>query len=59
MKQLLDLLRQMAIVAPQRSTGRAAEQAAERLFRGVVAASSAVDVSVTSGEESGDADQQG
>jgi hypothetical protein len=49
----------MAIVAPQRSTRRAAEQAAERLFRGVVAASSAVDVSATSGEESGDADQQG
>ena len=45
MKQLLDLLRQMALVAPQRATRHAAEQAADRLFRGVVAASSAVEIS--------------
>ena len=44
-KQLLDLLRQMALVAPQRATRHAAEQAADRLFRGVVAASSAVEIS--------------
>ena len=44
MKQLLDLLRQVAIVAPSRDTRKAAEQAAESLFRGVVEASSAVEV---------------
>ncbi|MEI8240034.1 MAG: DEAD/DEAH box helicase [Actinomycetota bacterium] len=44
MKQLLDLLRQLAIVAPVRATRKAAEQAAEALFRGVVEASSAVEV---------------
>ena len=43
MKQLIDLLRQLALVAPERTTRRAAEQAAEQLFRGVVAASSAVE----------------
>jgi ATP-dependent RNA helicase HelY len=41
-KQLIDLLRQLAIVAPVPETRRAADAAAERLFRGVVAASSAV-----------------
>ncbi len=43
-KQLIDVLRQLALVAPERDTRRAAEQAAEQLFRGVVAASSAVEV---------------
>ncbi len=43
-KQLIDLLRQLAIVAPERETRRSAEQAAAQLFRGVVAASSSVDV---------------
>ena len=43
-KQLIDLLRQLALVAPERDTRRAADQAAQRLFRGVVAASSAVEV---------------
>ena len=44
MKQLIDLLRQFAIVAPLKETRRAADAAAEALFRGVVASSSAVDV---------------
>jgi hypothetical protein len=44
MKQLIDVLRQLALVAPVRETRRAAEQAADQLFRGVVAASSAVEV---------------
>lgn len=42
MKQLIDLLRQLVHVAPDPATRRAAEQAADQLFRGVVAASSAV-----------------
>jgi ATP-dependent RNA helicase HelY len=47
-KSLIDLLRQLAIVAPLGSTRRAANQAAERLLRGVVAASSSVEpVAVT------------
>jgi ATP-dependent RNA helicase HelY len=49
MKQLIDLVRQLALVAPSRDTRRVAEQAAEALFRGVVAASSALDV-----EDAGD-----
>ena len=43
MKQLIDVLRQLALVAPERETRRSAEQAADQLFRGVVAASSAVE----------------
>jgi len=43
-KQLIDLLRQLAIVAPVAATRRSAEKAAEALFRGVVAASSAVEI---------------
>ena len=42
-KQLIDLLRQLALVAPVAATRAAAEQAAEALFRGVVAASSSVE----------------
>jgi ATP-dependent RNA helicase HelY len=45
-KQLIDVLRQLALVAPVRETRRAAEAASQALFRGVVAASSAVDVEV-------------
>ncbi len=41
-KQLIDLLRQFAIVAPLRATRQAASAAADRLFRGVVEASSTV-----------------
>ncbi len=43
-KQLIDVLRQLALVAPVKATRRSAEQAAEQLFRGVVAASSSLDV---------------
>ena len=42
-KQLIDLLRQLALVAPVAATRAAAEHAAEALFRGVVAASSSVE----------------
>jgi ATP-dependent RNA helicase HelY len=41
-KQLIDLLRQLGDVAPDPATGRTARDAADRLFRGVVSASSAV-----------------
>ena len=43
-KQLIDLLRQLAEVAPLADTRQAAASAHEGLFRGVVAASAAVDV---------------
>jgi ATP-dependent RNA helicase HelY len=43
-KQLIDLLRQLADVAPSAATRESAASAHERLFRGVVAASTAVDV---------------
>ena len=42
-KQLIDLLRQIAIVAPQSGTRRTAAAAADQLFRGVVSASSVVE----------------
>ncbi|MBA3654345.1 MAG: DEAD/DEAH box helicase [Actinobacteria bacterium] len=45
-KQVIDLLRQVAIVAPALATRDAADQAAGRLFRGVVAASSVVGGSI-------------
>jgi ATP-dependent RNA helicase HelY len=41
-KQLIDLLRQLQAVAHEPATAKAAGDAADRLFRGVVAASSAV-----------------
>ena len=41
-KQLIDLLRQLSTVAPDKATADAAAHAADRLFRGVVAASSVV-----------------
>jgi ATP-dependent RNA helicase HelY len=44
MKQLIDLLRQLALLAPVEETRDAAREAADRLFRGVVAASTAIDV---------------
>lgn len=43
-KQLVDLLRQLGEVAPDPSTSAAARSAADRLMRGVVAASSVVGV---------------
>lgn len=42
MKQLIDLSRQVALIAPQPETRRIAEQAADLILRGVVAASSAL-----------------
>ncbi len=42
MKQVIDLLRQIAVVAPAEETRAAADSAARRLLRGVVAASSQV-----------------
>jgi ATP-dependent RNA helicase HelY len=41
-KQVIDLLRQLGDVAPRPDTARAARQAADRLFRGVIEASSTV-----------------
>ena len=41
-KQLIDLLRQVSDVAPDQATAAAAREASQRLFRGVVAASSFV-----------------
>jgi ATP-dependent RNA helicase HelY len=43
MKQLIDLLRQLALLAPKPATRAVAADAADRLFRGVVAASTAID----------------
>ena len=48
-KQLIDVLRQLALVAPDRATRANADRAAEALFRGVVSASSTVE---TEGETS-------
>ena len=64
MKQLIDVLRQLALVAPERATRRCAEQAADQLFRGVVSASSAVETPDEEPEantvgEHGDDDPQG
>jgi len=64
MKQLIDVLRQLSLVAPNRATRRAAEQAADQLFRGVVAASSSVEPvedppQPTVTIEAGDDDPQG
>jgi ATP-dependent RNA helicase HelY len=49
-KQLLDLLRQIADAAAQPTTAAAARQAATDVFRGVVAASSAVSTAGNEGE---------
>jgi ATP-dependent RNA helicase HelY len=53
MKQLIDVLRQLALVAPERATRRSADRAADQLFRGVVAASSAVEADVQAEVEAG------
>ncbi|MDQ3354781.1 MAG: hypothetical protein M3507_09965, partial [Actinomycetota bacterium] len=42
MKQLIDLLRQLGDVAPLAGTAAAARSAADRLYRGVVEASSTI-----------------
>jgi ATP-dependent RNA helicase HelY len=64
MKQLIDVLRQLALVAPVRETRRSADKAADQVFRGVVAASSAIDVvdeleDVEAADERSDDDPQG
>jgi ATP-dependent RNA helicase HelY len=41
-KQLIDLVRQLGQMAPEPATAKAARDAADRLFRGVVAASSVI-----------------
>jgi ATP-dependent RNA helicase HelY len=48
-KQVIDLLRQVAVVAPQGETAKAARVAAERLLRDVIAASSVVTIPVERG----------
>jgi len=48
-KQVIDLLRQVAVVAPSTETAHAARAAAERLLRDVVAASSIVTIPVERG----------
>jgi ATP-dependent RNA helicase HelY len=48
-KQLIDVLRQLAQVAPLPATRQRADEAAQRLFRGVVAASSVVGASDVDG----------
>jgi ATP-dependent RNA helicase HelY len=53
-KQLIDLLRQLAEIAPDGETRRAARTASDRLFRGVVAASSII----SAGEDEADDDPQ-
>jgi ATP-dependent RNA helicase HelY len=55
-KQLIDLLRQIGEVAPARETRASAQAAADALFRGVIAASSAVG---SRGEEEPDGDTEG
>ena len=53
-KQLIDLLRQLALLAPVDRTPRAAaREAADALFRGVVAASTAIDVDRAEGIDNG------
>jgi ATP-dependent RNA helicase HelY len=53
-KQLIDVLRQLGLVAPNRATRACAERAAEQLFRGVIAASSTVEI-----DQDADADPPG
>jgi len=57
-KQLLDLLRQVAEVAPRPATREAARAAADGLFRGVIAASSAGPL-VDDARPEGDEDEDG
>ena len=50
MKQLIDLLKQIADAAPDEGTRRTANQAADRCFRGLIAASSVVSPAVDDDE---------
>jgi len=54
-KQLIDLLRQLADIAPEEDLRRAARSASDRVFRGVVAASSII----SAGEDEVEDDPQG
>jgi len=49
-KQLIDLLRGIGDVAPVPATAARARQAADAIHRGVVTASSAIEVEETEGE---------
>ena len=51
-KQLIDLLRQIGEVAPEAGTRSAARGAADRLYRGIIAASSEVSSTADAGEPS-------
>jgi ATP-dependent RNA helicase HelY len=51
MKQLIDLLRQLALLAPAEATRASAHAAADHLFRGVVAASTAIDTGAAGGDD--------
>jgi len=53
-KQLIDLLRQIGDAARHPETGRAARSAAERIYRGVVRASSAISAGEDEGEDPDD-----
>jgi ATP-dependent RNA helicase HelY len=53
-KTLIDLVRQVGDVAPNRDTARAARQAADALHRGVVSVSSTIDEVVGDGTDAGD-----
>ncbi|MBI3256330.1 MAG: hypothetical protein HYZ59_00920, partial [Actinobacteria bacterium] len=55
-KQLIDLLRQIGDAAPSGATAGAARTASTALFRGIVAASSAVDDEDGGDEDGGDED---
>jgi len=60
-KQLIDLLRQLGEMAPDPATAKAARLAVDELFRGVVAASSAIsagldDIAEAADDEAADAD---
>ncbi len=57
-KQLIDLLRQLSLLAPVEATREAAREAADRLFRGVVAASTALGVGAEA-EEAAESDVPG
>jgi ATP-dependent RNA helicase HelY len=53
-KQLIDLLRQLALLAPEPATREAAREAAEQLFRGVVSASTALGIGAEAEEDADD-----
>lgn len=56
-KQLIDLLRQLAKLAPTETTGRAARSGADAVYRDLVAASSIVEVGDDDDDDDGEADE--